>query len=249
MTPRLYVPAALRDGDAASLSAEQAHYLTQVLRLPVGQALQVFDGRGHRHQATIEALRKHQGTLRIGPALPAHRGGAPRITLVQGIASADKMDWAIEKATELGVARIVPLLAQRGKVRLDADRAARRHDHWQRLIVAACMQCGRDELVELSAVTDWATLPTLLDADSPRLLFAPPSDGQASPRLSQWVRARPRAEAVTLLVGPESGFSDQERHDAESIGFTPISLGPRILRTETAGLAAIAALQSMWGDA
>ncbi|MFT3802679.1 MAG: 16S rRNA (uracil(1498)-N(3))-methyltransferase [Burkholderiaceae bacterium] len=249
MTPRLYLPAVLRDGELAVLSAEQAHHLAQVLRLPVGRSLQVFDGRGHRHHATIETLRKHQGTLRIGPALAANRLDAPRITLVQGIASADKMDWAIEKATELGVARIVPLLAQRGKVRLDADRAARRHDHWQRLVIAACMQCGRDELVDLAAVTDWSTLPALLDPASPRLLLAPPTDGRPASRLSEWARARPYAPAVTLLVGPESGFSDAEQSDAVSIGFEPVSLGPRILRTETAGLAAIATLQAIWGDA
>lgn len=239
MAPRVHLPGPLRPGAAVELDREPSHHLCRVLRLAPGDAVQVFDGEGARHAATIDTVDARRCRIVIGDALPGPVPARLRLTLAQCVSAGEKMDWTIEKAVELGVAAIVPLLAQRGVVRLDAQRAQRRVEHWRRLVIAACMQCGQDRL--------------------------PPV---ANPQpLSQWLRARrgagfvldPDARTrlaaveladadVDLLVGPESGLSDDERAAAEAAGMSPVSIGPRVLRTETAGLAAIAVLQSRFGD-
>lgn len=248
MIPRLLVADAVAGGEAV-LAADRAHYLLDVLRLRAGDPVEVFDGRGNRLQAHIIAADRRGARLAIGAHVPGPTPSPLRPTLVQGIAQGDKMDLVVEKACELGVERIVPVFTERGTVRLDAARAARRHAHWQRIAEAACMQCGRDSLPMIDAplaLAAWLAAPNDGEAigsgDIQRLLFSP--DATAPLTGAGICASRP----VEILVGPESGLSSAEEAQAESVGFMPVRLGGRILRTETAGLAALAALQALAGD-
>jgi len=230
MTPRLHLPGPLAEGERRILERETSHYLCRVLRLGAGAPLEVFDGEGSRRAAAVSAPDQRACEVTIGTALPSSAASPLRITLAQCVSAGEKMDWTIEKVVELGVAAIVPLTSQRSVVRLDAERTRKRAEHWQRLVVAACMQCGQDRLPELSA----AAMRVALVPGAPTRLSALPAPGDAA--------------GIELLVGPESGLSDEEVRLAVQSGFIPVSLGPRVLRTETAGLAAIAALQSRFGD-
>jgi 16S rRNA (uracil1498-N3)-methyltransferase len=231
------------------LSAEQAHHVVRVLRLRAGEALELFDGAGARHAAMIESVDGRRCTVRIGESRRSPAGSPLHLTLAQCLSSAERMDWTIEKAVELGVDTIVPLQSERSVVRLDAARALRRSEHWMRLLEAACAQCGRDRLPSLAPVAtlrDW--LAATRDDASLRLVLAPGSDTPLS-RIEPAVAPPPGARlAITILVGPESGLSPPELAAARAAGFVPVSLGPRVLRTETAGLAAAAVLQSRFGD-
>ncbi len=163
------------------------------------------------------------------------------ITLAQCLSSADRMDITLQKSTELGVSRIVPLASERSVVKLSGERADRRVAHWRNVLVAACEQCGRNRVPEVAAITDLADfLGVPGRRRGLRLLLAPDA--------SRDLRSLEPASAVTLLVGPEGGLAPQERRHAEASGFVPIRFGPRVLRTETAPLAAIAAMQALWGD-
>ena len=169
-----------------------------------------------------------------------------RITLAQGIAGGDKMDWLVEKAVELGVSRIAPLVTARGVVRSSAERASRRHAHWQGIVRAACEQCGRNRLPDVDPAYDlskWLEMLPPADASAPlRLMLSPRGN---NPFAS--VPVTPPSNGVTLLVGPEGGLSPEEEDVATAHGFVPLSLGPRVLRTETAGMAVLAALAARWG--
>jgi 16S rRNA (uracil1498-N3)-methyltransferase len=150
------------------------------------------------------------------------------------------MDTTLQKSTELGVSRIVPIASERSLVRLSSDRADRRVTHWRNVVIAACEQCGRNHVPEVMAITDFAAFLSRAASDELRLLLAPDSDRDLK-------QLEPPSK-VTLLVGPEGGLAPGERQRAEGSGFVPIRFGPRILRTETAPLAAIAAMQALWGD-
>ena len=243
MTPRLHLPGPLAAGARRVLEREASHYLCRVLRMGAGAAVEVFDGRGARHAATIADPDARACTLLVGAPLPAGAESPLRITLAQCVSASEKMDWTIEKAVELGVAAIAPLLSQRSVVRLDAERSRKRAEHWQRVVVAACMQCGRDRFPELSAagaLSDWVAA----SSGALRLVLVP----GAATRLRELTLPEGHDGALDLLVGPESGLSDEEVALATRAGFVPVSLGPRVLRTETAGLAAVAALQARFGD-
>jgi len=242
MKARLYLSDA-RAGRLEVLAADRAHYLVDVLRLRAGDAIEVFDGRGHRFAARIEQAERRQVAVSVGDALAPVPVSPLRITLVQALAVGDKMDLVVEKACELGVTRIVPVSTERSAVRLDATRAARRVAHWRRIVEAACMQCGRDEL---PAVDEPRALGSWLadDATTParHIVLSP----DASLALSgAGIDAR---RPIVLLVGPESGLSPRELEAAGTAGYDALRLGHRTLRTETAGLAALAALQALAGD-
>jgi 16S rRNA (uracil1498-N3)-methyltransferase len=241
MTARLHLPVALRAGDEIELAPEQSHYVARVLRLRPGEALQIFDGLGSRHAAVIVDPHAKRARLRVGDAQPALADSPLSVTLGQCISSAEKMDWTIEKAVELGVATIQPLISKRTVVRLDAQRAQRRGEHWQRLIVAACMQCGRDRLPSLAPPIELAAWLAAGDAGTTAVVLVP----GARIRLAG---IETRGASLKLLVGPESGLADEELEAARAAGFVEASLGPRVLRTETAGLAALAVLQAKAGD-
>ncbi|RPH58864.1 MAG: 16S rRNA (uracil(1498)-N(3))-methyltransferase [Burkholderiales bacterium] len=248
MRPRVLIGAAagesLQGGQLHALDARRSHHLVRVLRLADGAPVECFDGAGARFEARIERADPKACTIRLVTRLDSATESPLRITLVQGISSADRMDWTIEKAVELGVHAIQPLKSAHTQARPDAERTRRRHEHWSRIVEAACMQCGRDRLPVLGHALDFGHWLAAADRSTPRTRLVLASG--APSRLSG-LRID-RSLGIELLVGPESGLSAQELASARSAGFEAVQVGPRVLRTETAGLAAIAALQALAGD-
>ncbi|MEZ5650068.1 MAG: 16S rRNA (uracil(1498)-N(3))-methyltransferase [Burkholderiaceae bacterium] len=243
MLPRLYLPDALAGADELALDAGLAHYLGQVLRLRPGAEVECFDGRGGRVRARVGRIERRQANLiDLRRTEPAPRP-TPRTTLVQAGATGDKTDWVIEKATEAGVGNIVLFNGERGTAKIPRDRLERKLEHWQRVAAAACAQCGRDWLPPVSFVD---SLPVAVAAlDGPCLIATP----DAPATLTAWARAQPKAPAsVGLIIGPESGLSATELDAASAAGAARVSLGPRIWRTETAGLAGLVILHALLGD-
>jgi 16S rRNA (uracil1498-N3)-methyltransferase len=213
----------------------------QVLRLETGASISLFDGHGGEYAATLNSLEKRRVLAEIKLFLPREAELPYAITLAQALPEAGKMDWIVEKAVELGATAIQPLAAQRCVVRLSAERAAKKAVHWQGIIVAAAEQCGRNRLPHLGETADFAAWIGQHDMHN-RILLTPRADQS----LSDWARHHP-AQPVTLMIGPEGGFSEAEENAALAHGALALSMGPRILRTETAGLAALAALNAVWG--
>lgn len=239
---RIFVDAGLEPGTEFSLPVAAAHHVTRVLRLKAGQPLTLFNGRGGQHAAVIKAVDRHDVRVTIGECLALDRESPLAITLVQAISRGRHMDTTLQKAVELGVARIVPVLSERGQVRLDDRRLASKLEHWQGILIAACEQSGRNCVPELMAPV--ALLPWLRERDQAVVcLFLDPAADRSLHDLSPPVDNR-----LALLAGPEGGFSPEERQAALAAGCLDIRLGPRTLRTETTGLAAITACQALWGD-
>jgi len=237
--PRIHCELRLGPGAQFSLAPDAAQHVAKALRLKAGDALVVFDGSGGEYDATIQRIDKDRVDVKVGAWRDVEREAAITIGLVQGLPEADKMDWIIQKAVELGVAWIQPVVCERSVVRLTGERAERRAAHWRRVAVAACEQSGRNRVPEVRAIL--AFLPWIAESTgATRWMLAPGAGALAS-------RPAPPGP-VELLVGPEGGLSDRERELAASRGFEPVGLGPRILRTETAPLAALAAIHALWGD-
>ena len=237
---RLFVAQPLREGDNLLLDAETSHYVRGVLRLRKGFDLTVFNGEGIEHAAQVDLVARDEVRLRVGEARCPAVESPLHTHLGLGISRGERMDYAVQKATELGVSRMTPLFTEHCVVRLNEEKQETRHLHWQKVSRSACEQCGRTrppKLDEPLRLEDWLDRAVGL-----RLLFDP--QGETCLR----DLPAPDAEGVTLLSGPEGGFSDRERTLARQAGFTPVRLGPRILRTETAVLAALAVVQSLWGD-
>jgi 16S rRNA (uracil1498-N3)-methyltransferase len=236
---RLYVNSLLSVGENLRLDEESAHYLRTVLRLKKGFQLTVFNGDGQEYAAQVELASREGVWLAIG-AGHFRDTESPLFThLGLGISRGERMDFALQKAVELGVSRITPLLTEHCVVRLDEDKKGPRLHHWQRIIRSACEQSGRNRLPSIDAplkLEDWLEQPSGL-----RLFLDPEATSSLDSLL-------PADRRVTLLSGPEGGFAKHERDWARQAGFMPIRLGPRILRTETAVLAALAAVQTLWGD-
>jgi len=245
MPPRFFVDAALAADAVLDLPDAVARHV-HVLRLAPGDAITLFNGQGGSHAATLAEIGKRHATAQIGAHDAAEAEAPFAITLAQGLAGGDKMDWLIEKAVELGVAAIQPLQAARSVVRLSGDRALKRQAHWQALVQAACEQCGRNRLPRLAPVATFEAWLAGAPATGARLLLSPRATGSL-PELAQAHRDAWRAEGVTLLIGPEGGLSPDEEDAARRAGFIGVSLGPRILRTETAGLACLATLNAILG--
>lgn len=244
--PRFYCSQPLAAGAVADLPEAVAHHL-HVVRMQPGAALTLFDGRGGQYRASLLELGKKRAraTVEAHEAVEAELPYA--ITLAQGLPEGSKMDWIIEKAVELGVAAIQPLAARRSVVRLAGERAEKRHAHWQGVIVAASEQCGRNRLAELApldSVEAWLAAPAqAAQAAQPTILLSP----RARQSLSGWAReAGP--QDLRIMIGPEGGFSAEEEDAAVAAGALALSVGPRVLRTETAGLAVVAALNALWGQ-
>ena len=240
--PRIYVPHPLQPGRDVELPAQAGEHVARVLRLDPGHPLRLFDGNGGEYAGEIASLAKRAVMARVLAAAPLVDRESPlRITLGQGIARGEKMDWILQKATELGVARIVPLITHRTEVKLGADRAERRLAHWEAVLASACEQCGRNRLPRIDEpvkLADWAA--ALGDDAGLRLALDPDGDANARDLV-------PNTQ-MTLAVGPEGGLSDHDLAALAQAGFRGLRLGPRILRTETAGIAALAALQALHGD-
>lgn len=240
-TIRVLAPGLPAAGGAFDLPAGPAAHVARVLRLVAGDELVLFDGFGQEAMASITAVRGAAVSVQTAAAMPVDRESPLRLTLVQGVSRGERMDLVMQKATELGVARLVPVLTERSVVKLDAAQAAKRLQHWQGVVAAACEQSGRAWLPEVAApqpLLKWLAQPPA--AGEARFLLHPGSTTRA--------RDLPALRAATLLIGPEGGLSPQEREAALLAGFQDLSLGPRVLRTETAALAALAALQAVAGD-
>jgi 16S rRNA (uracil1498-N3)-methyltransferase len=240
---RIHVPGAIEVGAEIALPRQAGEHLTRVLRLAPGAPLTLFNGAGGEYAASLGTPRGKQELARVLGHDAVERESPLAIALLQGVARGERMDMIVQKATELGVARIVPVLAERSVVKVDAKQRGRKREHWQAIAISACEQCGRNRVPE---VCDPLTLGDAVGALAPggvRCLLA--ADGGES--LSA-VAARPGNTAFVLLIGPEGGLADHEQKFALANGFAACRLGPRIMRTETAGLAALAALQAIAGD-
>jgi 16S rRNA (uracil1498-N3)-methyltransferase len=231
MNPRFFCPEGLLPDSDMPLPAAVAHHAERVLRLAIGDEVILFDGAGGECAATLLALGK-QPVARLGPRLAMERESPLAITLVQALASGDKMDWIVQKAVELGAVAVQPVAAERSLLKLSGDRAAKRVAHWQQIAVSACEQSGRNRVPVVGEI---------LPAQGLRLILAPGADGALA-------RRAPPGGPLSVLIGPEGGWSPSELALAEHAGCAPLALGPRVFRTETAGLAALAALQTLWGD-
>lgn len=237
--PRFYVARPLSSGAEIELPPHVVRHVS-ALRLREGDAITLFNGSGGEFGARLGRLGRDQALARIAAWRDLERESPLRITLALGISSGERMDFALQKATELGVAAIRPVVAERSVVRLSSERADRRLAHWRGVVAAACEQCGRNRVPEVSPIAALDDLIYESAEAGPRLFL--------SPDAAQELRQLERAQALLLLIGPEGGLSPAEQHRAQSRGFVALRFGPRILRTETAPLAAIAALQAMWGD-
>ncbi len=240
---------ALADGRKLALPAQATQHVIKVLRLRSGAAITIFDGRGGEYRARLEIAARGEAAVELHEHLPIERESPLQVTLLQGLARGERMDWVMQKATELGVQRIVPISAARSVVQLDSDRSDKRSAHWRAVAAAACEQCGRNTLPTIDSPLGFAaalqavtteTLSVVLDPQATVTLRA-----AVAPRVTDGAGAQ---RPIALLVGPEGGLDDHELELAERSGFRGVTLGPRILRTETAGLAALAALQCLAGD-
>ena len=239
--PRFFCFQPLAVGATVDLPEPVAHHL-HVVRLQPGAALTLFDGKGGQYQATLAEI----GKKRASATIEAHEAVEVElpyaITLAQGLPEGSKMDWIVEKAVELGVAAVQPLAAQRSVVRLSGERAEKRHAHWQGVIVAASEQCGRNRLAQLAPLLEFGRWLDAAPGDAgPRVLLSP----RAGMSLANWAREN-GPQALTLMVGPEGGFTREEEDAALAHGALALSIGPRVLRTETAALAALAMLGGIW---
>lgn len=236
---RLFCDFPLAIGENIELPKDAARHI-MVLRLSAGDTLTLFNGLGGEYHARITRIDRQRVTTEIVSHSSREAELPYRITLAQGIPEATKMDWIIEKAVELGVSDIIPLAAQRSVVRLNNDRAEKRLSRWQAIAISAAQQCGRNRLPHIASPVGTGEY-LRQTTPSPRILFSP----RATETLSEWTR-RQKPQNITLLIGPEGGFSPEEENMAEQQGVTFLSMGPRILRTETAGLAAVAAINALW---
>lgn len=249
--PRIYTSQPLKAGEELALEERAAHYLGQVLRMRVGRELVLFNGDGFQYTAHLTAVDKKHIRCQLGERQNDTCPPSPlNLTLAIGISKGDRMDWVIQKATELGVTAIVPLYTERVDVKLNAQRQEKKQRHWQQVMISACEQSGRSKLVDITEpapLIDW--LEHTEKTEPLRLVLHPGSEADSSSGVdlsSIWSGERP--QQVHILVGPEGGLDDSEVARCRELGFHCLQLGPRIMRTETAPLAALSILQYHWGD-
>jgi 16S rRNA (uracil1498-N3)-methyltransferase len=238
---RCFVPDALHSGDTLSLPENTSSHIGRVLRARVGESLTLFDGRGGEYDAQILAIDRRSVQVRVGDHRNLERESPLRVTLLQAMARAERMDFVVQKATELGVAGIVVVPGERSVVRLDAQGLRKRCEHWLAVAISACEQCGRNRVPKIEFASDLASGCELAPAGDRRVLLAP----DAAQTLLALIAP---GTGVSLLIGPEGGFDAQEVTLAVQHGFQSCRLGPRVLRAETAPLAALAAIQASAGD-
>ncbi|HLF11310.1 MAG TPA: 16S rRNA (uracil(1498)-N(3))-methyltransferase [Gammaproteobacteria bacterium] len=238
--PRLFLQRDLV-GSTLALDDREAHYLGHVLRLKRGDQLVAFNGRGRERLASVSTLNRRGAELELNQTIDALSESALAITLVQSFAKADAMDLIMQKATELGVHAVVPVYTQFSVVKLDEERAQRRLEHWNRVAQSACEQCGRHRPPRIESPEPLAASLAKLRAQDLKLVLDPGAKARVADA------ARPIA-GVTFVVGPEGGLSSGDFEQVDASGFHRVHLGPRVLRTETAAIAACTAAQSLWGD-
>ncbi|PXX73178.1 16S rRNA m(3)U-1498 methyltransferase [Pseudomonas sp. LAMO17WK12:I10] len=234
---RFFIDAPLNLGEH-ELPEAQAHYIGRVLRMAEGDALQLFDGSGNEFRGTLLEVGKKRVVVRLDESFAGQVESPLQIHLGQGLSRGERMDWAIQKATELGVNEITPIFSERCEVRLKDERADKRLAHWRQVAVSACEQCGRSRVPVIHPPVLLADWIKQTQADL-KLVLHP----VAEPLVSH---AKPAT--LAFLIGPEGGLSDTEVDQAQDAGFLPARLGPRVLRTETAPVVALAVAQQLWGD-
>ena len=250
---RVYVDSPVAAGKRVVVAGSAANHIARVLRLRSGDSLTVFDGTGGEFGGRIEEFRKDAVVVAVEEHRPLDRESPLPLTLVQGISRGERMDWIIQKATELGASRIAPVFTKRSVVRLDEKQAERKLQHWRAIAVAACEQCGRNRIPDLAAPVDFFDMlagdPTgrpdsagrIDAAGSTRLLLSPTGDLRIDD-------LQDVGKGITVLIGPEGGLEDVEQEAAVTAGFKAVRLGPRVLRTETAAIAALTIIQRYFGD-
>ena len=237
--PRIYVSTPITVGAEVPLDNRAAGHVLRVLRMSAGAELVLFDGQGGEYPARLTQVTRQGAAAEVREHLPVERESSLRVTLGQGISRGERMDYVIQKAVELGVAEIQPLFTERCVVQLKGARLERRLEHWRGIAIGACEQCGRNTIPVIQparSLSDWLAK----DDPSPGLLL--------DPEAVSGIAALARMQSVRLLVGPEGGLSASERRAGSAAGFRGVRLGARILRTETAPVAALAAVQTLWGD-
>lgn len=238
---RVFVDSPLAPDADVRLPDAAANHVGRVLRLRAGAAIVAFDGSGNDYRCEILAVRGDEVRVRVGPRSPGLPESPLRITLVQAVSRGERMDWTLQKATELGVRTIVPVLSARSVVRLDDSQAEKKLRHWQAIVAGASEQCGRSVVPEIRQPQELSRYLASSPREGQRFVLSP--TGPAS--LAGLASLGPRVE---LLIGPEGGLDDAELERAATSGYAPVRLGPRVLRTETAGIVALTVLQATWGD-
>jgi len=238
--PRIYTDTPLQAGAEAQLDDKAAHHIGRVLRMQPGQVLSLFNGDGQDYPALIASASKKNVTVQVEQPTANSSESALEIVLGQTLSKGDRMDYAVQKATEMGVTRIVPLSTERCDVRLKGDREDKRLSHWRSVAISAAEQCGRarvPDILPVMNITEWLEYSRRCEV---RLVL--------HHRTEQSLDSLAKPNSVALMIGPEGGLSADEIAQAEKSGFLPVALGPRVLRTETAPVAAIALCQWLWGD-
>jgi 16S rRNA (uracil1498-N3)-methyltransferase len=237
---RLYCESPLAPGAEFALPESAARHAVTVLRLQTGDALRLFNGGGGEYRANLVAVNKREARVRVTEFLQTDRESPVDITLALGISAGERMDYSLQKATELGVTAIQPLATERSVVKLAGERADKRLQRWQHVVIAACEQCGRNRVPSVAPVLKLYAYLATADRSKRLLVLSPDADAA--------LKSVAPAPAAVLLIGAEGGLAPAEYQAAEASGFEPVRLGPRILRTETAPVAALAVLQVLWGD-
>jgi len=237
--PRFYIDAALRAGSSVPLPEDSAHHAVHVLRVHAGDEVTLFNGRGGEYAARIASIQRLKVLVDVLAHRAVERESPLRVVLVQGVSAGERMDFTVRKSVELGVAEIQPVLAASSVARPKGERAAARHAHWQKVAIAACEQCGRNQIPKVQPMI---TAAGYRGGEGTKILLAPRSELG----FSQAVKGG--GAEFTIAAGPEAGFNADEERAFLDAGFVPARLGPRVLRTETAGLAALAALSALRGD-
>ena len=238
---RIHCDGPLKADAIVPLPSAGAYHVARVLRMRPGAPLVVFDGSGMDYPAEITEVEGNKVLVRLRGQIPGTGESPLRITLVQGVSRGERMDWTLQKATELGVAAIAPVLTARSVVRLDEKQAAKKQIHWQAIAVGACEQCGRSRIPAVGTPMSLREYFGTVRKDSMRLVLSPSAPGSLAGIASLPAK-------VELLIGPEGGLDDDEITAAQKAGFMPVRLGPRVLRTETAAVVAMTVLQALWGD-
>ena len=240
--PRFFCPPPLPADGMFELPPDAAHHAHRVLRLRVNDPVQIFDGNGRALDGKISAIDGRRVVLHELQTCMDDAESPLRIILAQAMSSSEKMDWVVQKATELGAAEIQPVQTRRSVAKLAGERAEKRVAHWRSVAISACEQCGRNTLPQIGAPQEFgAWLEGVRGSSASKFVLQP----EGSTPLHKQVQPK---DSVILLIGPEGGFSEDEAKMAQFAGFAPIRMGKRILRTETAAVAGIAALQTLWGD-
>ncbi|HEY3785544.1 MAG TPA: 16S rRNA (uracil(1498)-N(3))-methyltransferase [Steroidobacteraceae bacterium] len=237
---RVYVGSPLSAGRRQQVEGSAANHIARVLRLAAGDRLTLFDGRGGEYAGAIQEIGRDFVSIDVREHHPLERESPVQLILAQGISRGERMDWVVQKATELGVFRIVPLLTERSVVQLDARQAQKKLQHWRAIAIAACEQSGRTRVPEIVEPLSLGSFLRSADQGS-RLLLWPGAERGLGELASP-------GQSLTVLIGPEGGLGSEERNAAQAAGFLPVRLGPRVLRTETAAVTALAVLQQRFGD-